>query len=68
MRQLPADVARCEGVGYPNEDGTMEWREFCENCMRRTHPPVDYDQVLMMEPPKIIEFWCQYHISPENEK
>ena len=30
---LPYDTARCAGVQY---DG--EWREGCEDCLRRTSP------------------------------
>ena len=46
---LPADVARCPGF---EADG--EWREGCEDCMRRTSPPVDLQRVWMMAPPPIV--------------
>lgn len=57
---LPNDVARCAGVGS-NED---EWREGCEDCLRRTDPgDVAYD-VVHMAPPPIIAFECEYLIAP----
>lgn len=37
---LPADVARCPGVG--DEEG---WREGCCDCLRRTAPPIDHPHV-----------------------
>lgn len=58
---LAADVARCPGV---QADG--EWREGCEDCMRRTSPPVDPERVWMMAPPPIIAFWCEHHIEPKE--
>jgi hypothetical protein len=36
MSTLPADIARCNGY---QDDG--EWREGCEDCLRRTVPPAD---------------------------
>lgn len=59
MTRLPADVHRCPGVG---EDG--DWREGCETCLRRTSPP--HDRQTWMEPPSVIEFWCEALIEPED--
>ena len=56
---LPNDVARCAGVG----DGEEGWREGCEDCLRRTSPATG-DRVVMMTPPPIIAFWCEYLIEP----
>lgn len=56
---LPNDVARCPGY---QADG--EWREGCEDCLRRTAPPGNPDRVLMMRPPGIIAFECEYRIAP----
>lgn len=45
---LPADVARCPGY---QADG--EWREGCEDCMRRTSPPPDHHPwIPNMAPPR----------------
>ena len=55
---LPADVARCAGVGS-DADG---WREGCDDCLRRLAPPVDPGRVLRMSPPAIVAFWCEVHI------
>lgn len=52
---LPNDIARCSGVG---EDGN--WRECCENCLRRIVPPGDC--AVFMEPPVVIAFWCEFLI------
>jgi hypothetical protein len=57
---LPADVARCDGVGFIDDDGAKYWREGCERCLRRTAPRPA--QVTMVQPPPIIEFWCEYLI------
>ena len=59
---LPADVARCHGYG---SDG--DWREGCDDCLRRTSPPVDPERVWRMTPPAIIVFECEYRIAPEEE-
>ncbi len=56
---LAADVARCAGY---KADG--EWREGCEDCMRRTVPPVDPERVWMIAPPLVIVFECPYRIEP----
>lgn len=62
---LPADVARCPGVGYAEDDG-FEWREGCDDCLRRTSPPADPERVLMMAPPTIVVFECEARIAPAN--
>jgi hypothetical protein len=53
---LPNDIARCNGVQYAEGD----WREGCEKCLRRIAP--SGDRVVMMEPPAIITFWCEFLI------
>ena len=60
-RVLAADVARCPGVGSDDEG----WREGCETCMRRTSPPANPDRVVMMSPPAIIAFFCEYLIEED---
>jgi hypothetical protein len=64
-RTLPADVHRCIGVGF-EEDGVMEWREGCEDCLRRTSPPVDIERVRRITPPAIIVFECEYREPPDG--
>ena len=59
---LPADIARCAGVGSDAEG----WREGCEDCLRRTCAPTDHPWVAYMDPPKVIEFFCPYHMQPER--
>jgi hypothetical protein len=54
IRQLPFDVARCEGVGSEKEG----WREGCDICMRRLSPG-DPERQAYMEPPEIIVFECE---------
>lgn len=54
-------VARCNGVGFQENDG-WDWREGCETCLRRT--AARDEQVWMMDPPKIIAFECEFLISP----
>lgn len=56
---LPADVARCPGY---QADG--EWREGCEDCMRRTAAPAEHPRVANMLPPPIVAFECEYRIDP----
>ena len=58
--KLSDDVARCNGHGSSAEG----WREGCENCLRRTAPRGE--RVLMMNPPSIVAFECEYLI--ENDK
>ena len=65
MNTLPNDVARCEGVGF-DEDGTWYWREGCETCLRRTAPRNDDNSFI--ELPKIIAFWCEFLIEPNDTK
>lgn len=57
---LPYDVARCNGVQL---DG--EWREGCEDCLRRTSPGRDYWQTYIA-PPAIIVFECESRIEKEH--
>ena len=57
--RLAGDVARCPGY---TADG--EWREGCEDCRRRTSPPVDPDRVWMLAPPAIVAFECEFRIEP----
>jgi hypothetical protein len=64
MSTLPNDVARCEGVGF-DEDGTWDWREGCETCLRRTAPRNGVH--FFIEPPKIIAFECEFFIEPEKK-
>ena len=59
---MTSDTARCNGVGSI-EDGVQYWREGCETCLRRTAPRAE--RVVMMEPPAIIAFECEYLIEPE---
>lgn len=61
---LPADVARCVGVGSDAEG----WREGCDDCLRRTTPPIDHPRVSHMTPPEIIVFDCAYYIGPRDDK
>lgn len=58
-RMLRGDVDRCDGVQL---DG--EWREGCEDCMRRTSPPPDPTRVWRIAPPQIIVFECELRIAP----
>lgn len=56
---LPYDVARCNGVRI---DG--EWREGCEDCLRRTAPrPSTF--YADMQPPAIVVFECEARIEGE---
>ena len=61
---LPADVSRCAGVGSDAEG----WREGCEDCLRRTSPPIDHPWVSHISPPEIIVFFCPYYIEQEKEQ
>lgn len=58
---LPADIARCPGEGSDDD-----WRDGCEDCLRRTSPPGDPERVWMMAPPPIIVFECEFYIPPEG--
>jgi len=64
MNTLPNDAARCNGVGS-EEDGEWNWREGCEDCLRRTAPRDGVDSFI--EPPMIIAFWCEWHIEPDGK-
>ena len=57
---LPNDVARCNGMSF-NADG---WRDGCRNCLRRTSPRPE--RVVMISPPPIIAFECEYLIEPKQ--
>ena len=63
MPFLPDDIARCDGVGSDAEG----WREGCDDCLRRLAPPNDPRRVVVMEPPAIIAFWCEYHIEADHD-
>lgn len=54
---LPNDVARCPGYGN-DDDG---WRDGCDDCARRTAPPVD-GVTPWMQPPAIIVIECEFRI------
>ena len=58
---LPNDVARCAGVG-DDEEG---WREGCDDCFRRTGKAAG-ERVVMMSPPAIIAFECEFRIEAPN--
>ncbi len=60
QRTLPADVARCPGSGSDAEG----WREGCDDCQRRTSPPVNPERVWRMAPPLIVAFECEARIAP----
>ena len=61
MNKLPNDIARCDGDWH--EDGANSaWREGCETCLRRTAARPKY--VVMIAPPPIIAFECEYLIEP----
>jgi len=62
MTTLPHDVARCAGVGFQGDAG-WDWREGCEDCLRRT-APTDERSGVYMDPPAIIAFKCPYRIAP----
>ena len=55
---LPYDTARCDGAQY---DG--EWREGCEDCLRRTSPAGPMSP--WIEAPPIVVFWCEYRIGAD---
>jgi len=60
---LRHDIARCNGVGF-KEDGGWDWREGCETCLRRT--AARPEQVIMIAPPPIIAFECEFLIQPNS--
>ena len=54
------EVLGCPGDGYI-EDGIWDWREGCDDCLRRVRPdPADG----VVEPPPIIAFECELRIEP----
>jgi hypothetical protein len=53
---LPYDVSRCRGEQI---DG--EWREGCEDCLRRTEPSHPERQSYIT-PPVIIVFECEHRL------
>jgi hypothetical protein len=55
---LPADVARCPGEGSMEDEG-WNWREGCDDCLRRTAPGPR-----TMTPPVIVVFECECRIAP----
>lgn len=61
VRALPADVARC--AGYEPEPG--DFREGCEDCLRRTDRSTFPLQV-WIAPPLIIAFECESRIPPDG--
>jgi hypothetical protein len=56
---IPANIARCPGEGSW-EDGEWDWREGCEDCLRRTSP----GGRVTIKPPAIIAFECEHRIRP----
>lgn len=63
--RLPNDVARCDGVGF-DENGSWNWREGCETCLRRTAPRGDMMLISFIHPPAIIAFECEFLIEADN--
>ena len=53
---LPADIARCPGVGSDSEG----WRDGCDICLRRLAPDADHKGAPHMAPPAIIVFECEH--------
>ena len=58
VRRLAQDVARCTGSGEPGE-----WREGCDDCLRRTDRSTSPLQA-WMAPPLIVVFECEARIAP----
>jgi hypothetical protein len=59
VRRLPADVARC--AGYEGAPG--DWREGCDDCLRRTDRST-FPLQAWMAPPPIVVFECEARIAP----
>jgi hypothetical protein len=59
MTTLPADIARCPGEGFEEDDG-WHWREGCDDCLRRTAP----GGRVSIAPPVIVVFECEHRIAP----
>jgi len=51
-------VARCAGSGEPGE-----WREGCDDCLRRTDRST-FPLQAWMAPPLIVVFECEARIAP----
>ena len=66
MTTLPANADRCAGMWCEDSLGG-EWREGCEQCVRRT-APLPESGVEWMTPPPIIAFWCEGYIGPNGER
>lgn len=68
MSRLSFDFSPCSGVGFVREDDPriIDWREGCEDCLRRTTPGLDH--LYRIKPPEIIAFECEFYISPEDYK
>jgi hypothetical protein len=64
--RLPNDVARCDGVGF-DENGSWDWREGCETCLRRTSSRGDMMLISFIHPPAIIAFECEFLIDPNDK-
>ena len=58
---IPADIARCPGVGSDSEG----WRDGCDVCLRRTAAPTDHPRVSHMQPPAVMVFECEFLIEPK---
>lgn len=56
---LPADVARCPGIGSDAEG----WHDECQDCRRRTCRP-GYERQVWMSPPPLVVFFCEFLIEP----
>ena len=62
---LPADIARCRGIGYQREDTLgIEWRHDCERCLRRL-APIESDWTPMMQTPRTTGL-CPYQIEDDQ--
>lgn len=55
--KLPYDIARCPGVGYEGQ-----WREGCEDCLRRTAPGNPRSPQAYIQAPPVIAFECEFRI------
>ena len=53
------DFARCPGVSY---DG--QWREGCDDCLRRESPETS-EAVYWITPPEIVVFECEFRVAAE---
>ena len=64
MNTLPNDIARCNGDWHDDGEDSA-WREGCETCLRRTAPWPSGAKIMLMTPPPIIAFECEFLIEPE---